>query len=81
MPLATVAATSSEMNAPTKFRTAASATATRGDIARVEIGGRDRVGGVVEAVGEVERQRRGDDDDEDDVAVHWRAEPLRLRSS
>ena len=37
MPLATVAATSSEMNAPTKFRIAASATAARGDIARVEI--------------------------------------------
>jgi hypothetical protein len=37
MPPAIVAATSSERNAPTKFRTAASVTATRGDIARVEI--------------------------------------------
>ena len=37
MPWPTVAATSSEMNAPTKFRIAASATAKRGDIARVEI--------------------------------------------
>ena len=37
MPLAIVAATSSEMNAPTKLRIAASATAARGDIARVEI--------------------------------------------
>ena len=32
-----MAATASERNAPTKFSTAASATATRGDIARVEI--------------------------------------------
>jgi hypothetical protein len=37
MPLATVAATSSEMNAPTKLRTAAMSTAARGDIARVEM--------------------------------------------
>ena len=37
MPLAIVAATSSEMNAPTKFRIAASETASRGDSARVEI--------------------------------------------
>src|ERR671914_325906 len=37
MPCATVAATSSEMNAPTKLRMAAKATATRGGIARVEI--------------------------------------------
>ena len=36
MPWPTVAATSSEMNAPTKFRTADSATAKRGDIARVD---------------------------------------------
>src|SRR3954447_15018292 len=36
MPCATVAATASEMNAPTKFRTAERATAKRGDIARVE---------------------------------------------
>src|SRR4051812_13920192 len=36
MPLATVAATSSEMKAPTKFRTADSATAKRGDMARVD---------------------------------------------
>src|SRR4029450_9865954 len=35
--LATVAATSSEMNAPTKLRTAAYPTATRGGIARVDI--------------------------------------------
>ena len=35
--LATVAATSSEMNAPAKLRTAAKATASRGGIARVEI--------------------------------------------
>src|ERR671914_1258521 len=35
--LATVAATSSEMNAPTKLRIAAYPTAIRGDIARVEI--------------------------------------------
>src|SRR5688572_21533543 len=35
--LATVAATSSEMNAPTKLRIAAKATAIRGAIARVEI--------------------------------------------
>ena len=37
MPVATVAATFSEMNAPAKFRTEASATAVRGDSARVEI--------------------------------------------
>ena len=37
MPLATVAATSSETNAPTKLRTADMATAARGDIARVEM--------------------------------------------
>ena len=37
MPFATVAATSSEMNAPAKFRSAAIGTASRGDIARVEI--------------------------------------------
>jgi hypothetical protein len=37
MPLPTVAATSSEMNAPTKLRIAANPTATRGGIARVEI--------------------------------------------
>ncbi len=37
MPLATVAATSSEMKAPRKLSTAASATAVRGCIARVEI--------------------------------------------
>src|SRR3954471_16019779 len=36
MPLATVAATASEMKAPAKFRTADIATAERGDIARVE---------------------------------------------
>src|SRR5215218_9602986 len=37
MPLAIVAATSSDRKAPTKFRTAAMLTATRGGIARVEI--------------------------------------------
>ena len=37
MPLAMVAATASEMNAPTKFRIAAIVTATRGGRARVEI--------------------------------------------
>src|ERR671910_2399867 len=37
IPEAIVAATASERNAPTKLSTAASATATRGDIARVEI--------------------------------------------
>src|SRR3954447_4382893 len=37
MPLATVAATASEMNAPAKFRIDASSTARRGDTARVEI--------------------------------------------
>ena len=37
MPVATVAATSSEMNAPAKFRIAAISTAVRGDSARVEI--------------------------------------------
>ena len=37
MPFATVAATSSEMNAPTKLSTAAPATAVRGGTARVEI--------------------------------------------
>src|SRR4051812_20045725 len=37
MPLAIVAATSSEMNAPTKFRIEAMSTAARGDIARVEM--------------------------------------------
>src|SRR3954471_15155664 len=37
MPLATVAATSSEMNAPTKLKTADIATAARGDSARVEM--------------------------------------------
>ena len=37
MPVAIVAATASDRNAPAKFRTAASATASRGDSARVEI--------------------------------------------
>jgi hypothetical protein len=37
IPWPTVAATSSEMNAPTKLRIAANPTATRGGIARVEI--------------------------------------------
>src|SRR5215208_3565306 len=37
MPVAIVAATCSDRNAPTKFRIAASVTATRGAIARVEI--------------------------------------------
>src|SRR5579871_5216682 len=37
IPLAIVVATLSEMNAPTKFRQAENATATRGGIARVEI--------------------------------------------
>src|SRR5438270_10942700 len=37
IPLATVAATFSEMNAPTKLRIEAKPTARRGDIARVEI--------------------------------------------
>src|SRR4051794_6510225 len=37
MPFATVAATASEMNAPTKLRMAANVTATRGGSARVEI--------------------------------------------
>jgi hypothetical protein len=37
IPLAIVAATSSEMNAPTKLSTAARPTARRGDSARVEI--------------------------------------------
>src|SRR5882757_1944393 len=37
IPLATVAATFSEMNAPTKLRIAANPTARRGDMARVEI--------------------------------------------
>src|SRR3954470_22472802 len=37
MPLAIVAATARERNAPTKFRTDDRPTATRGDIARVEI--------------------------------------------
>jgi hypothetical protein len=37
MPLATVAATASEMNAPAKFRRDASSTASRGETARVEI--------------------------------------------
>ena len=36
IPLATVAATLKEMNAPTKLRTAAIATAARGDSARVD---------------------------------------------
>src|SRR5918997_6542847 len=39
IPEAIVAATSSDRNAPTKFRTAASVTATRGAIARGEIEG------------------------------------------
>src|SRR3712207_6610651 len=37
IPLATVAATASEMNAPAKFRSAASPIASRGGSARVEI--------------------------------------------
>src|SRR3954466_14517451 len=37
IPFATVAATASEMNAPTKLRIAANVTATRGGSARVEI--------------------------------------------
>jgi hypothetical protein len=68
-PCPTVAATLSEMNAPTKLSSEASATAWRGPIARVEIDVATTFA-VVEAVGEVERERRADDDHEDDVAAH-----------
>ncbi len=61
MPLAIVAATLNETNAPMKFMTAATRTATRGDIARVDDARRYRVRGVVEAVREVEEE--SDDDD------------------
>ena len=70
MPLAIVAATSSEMNAPAKFSIAAIVDRdARRQRARRDRG-RDRVGGVVEPVGEVERERRPDDDPEDEVVVH-----------
>ena len=76
MPLPTVAATFSEMNAPTKFRIAAKSDGdARGHRARGDRGGHD-VRGVVEAVREVEGQCGPDHDHEDDVAVH-RARPVR----
>src|SRR5579872_5078289 len=43
--------------------------ATRTDRTRRDRGG-DDIGGVVEAVGEVERERGRDDDDQDDVDAH-----------
>ena len=70
IPFATVAATSSEMNAPTKLRMAAQRDRdARRDRARRDRG-RDDVRRVVESVGEVERERRHDDDHEDQVTIH-----------
>jgi hypothetical protein len=43
----------------------------------VEIDVGDGVGRVVEAVGEVERERGRDDDDQDDVGLHGRAPAAR----
>ena len=46
-----------------KLKVAAHTTAMRGDSTRVDDDGGDRVGGVVEAVDEVEPERDRDDDD------------------
>ena len=64
IPFAIVAATATETNAPAKLSTAALATAARGLSARGGDARRDRVGGVVEAVREVEEQRDRDDGQE-----------------
>ncbi len=60
----TVCATCWPSSAPTKFITAATTSAMRGRQGTRRDRGRDRVGGVVEPVGVVERE--GDDDDRDD---------------
>ena len=64
IPFPTVFATAVVTNAPARFAIAAISTASRGESARVETRRRDRVGGVVEAVREVERERDDDRDDE-----------------
>ena len=65
MPLAIVAATANDTNAPAKFGSPARMTAVRGVSARVGHTRRDRIRRVVEAVREVEEQ--GDRDDRDEV--------------
>ncbi len=69
-PLAIVAATLSDRNAPTRFSAADSAD---GDLRVQRPGGdgrRHRVGGVVEAVGEVEGQPGDDDQGQHNVVAH-----------
>ena len=70
IPVAIVAATLSDTNAPTKFRIEASAIA----VTRRQRPGRDRrgddVGGVVKAVGEVEGQGGDDDHHQQELTVH-----------
>ena len=75
IPVAIVAATFTDSSAPTKFRIDASSTAERGCSARVEIDRCHDVGGVVEAVGEVERESRDDDDHQEQFAVHVPSAP------
>ena len=64
MPAVTVAATLVPSSAPTRFITAARVSAARRLSARVDTTAGHRVGGVVEAVGEVEAQRHRDDQDQ-----------------
>src|SRR5229473_1313468 len=61
MPLPRVAATSVEISAPTTFATAAMPSAAAG---RRAGHGRGGVRGIMEAVGEVEQERSGDEDEE-----------------
>ena len=69
-PLAMVAATARERNAPTKFSSPEIATAVRGRQRPRRDGRRHRVPRVVEAVGEVKGQGRDDHQDEYRVVTH-----------
>src|SRR5437868_2608137 len=70
IPLAIVAATLIEMKAPTKLRTAETVTATLGLSAPRCNRRRHRIGRIVKPVGEVERQRRDDHEDQDEIRAH-----------
>ena len=70
IPVATVAATFSEMNAPAKFSTAAIATAVRGDSARVEIDDATTLAVSWKPFVKSNASAARDDDHEQRVSVH-----------
>ena len=70
MPVAIVAATASDRNAPTKFRPRPSSTATRGDIARVETDVAIEFAVSWKPLVKSNASAVRDDDPEDDVGVH-----------